>query len=235
MSIKTLNTGQKKLKMQINSELKTRFPDLEALIVHVNGVKIKKQNVQLEKFKMEVIEQIKQKFDTETIKDHPTFRAYRDFFWEIKIDPTKTRPASEALTRRIVAGKPLPCINTLVDAYNLASITSQIPLATFDSDKLQGEIYMRFAKEKERIFGIGMKKPMELQGGEIVVSDEKDIIAVYPYRDSDNTKITEKTKNATIVACGVPKITKEKLQRASKTAVDYVTRFCGGIAKNNFY
>jgi len=220
------------MKMQIDSKLKTRFPDLTAVVVNVDEVNIQKQNIQLENFKLEVIKQINQNFDLETVKDHPTFRAYRDFFWEIKIDPTKTRPASEALTRRILAGKPLPCINTLVDAYNLASITSQIPLATFDSDKLKGEIFMRFAKEKEKILGIGMKKPMELQGGEIVVSDEKKLIAVYPYRDSDNTKVTEKTKKVIIVACGVPKITYEKLQGASKTAVEYVIRFCGGVTNN---
>jgi len=220
--------------LKINPKLQTRFPDLAAILVHIDGIKIKKRSTELENFKLEIIKKTSQELDLETIKDHPTFRAYRDFFWAIKIDPTKTRPASEALTRRILAGKPLPCINTLVDAYNLASITSQIPLATFDSDKLEGELYMRFAKNGEKILGIGMKKSMELQGGEIVVSDEKKLVAVYPYRDSDNTKVTEKTENVTIVSCGVPKITKKTLQKASNTAVDYVTRFNGGKAIDNF-
>ncbi len=220
--------------IQIDSQLKTCFSDLTAIIIHVDGVKIQKISKKLEEFKLEVIKQINQEFDLETIKDHSTFRAYRDFFWTIKIDPTKTRPASEALTRRILAGKPLPCINTLVDAYNLASITTQIPLATFDSDKLEGELYMRFAKKGEKILGIGMKKPMELSGGEIVVSDEKKLVAVYPYRDSDETKVTENTKNVIIVSCGVPKITKKTLQKASNTVVDYVTRFCGGKVMDNF-
>jgi DNA/RNA-binding domain of Phe-tRNA-synthetase-like protein len=53
---------------------------------------------------------------------------------------------------------------------------------------------MRFATQGEKILGIGMKKLMELQGGEIVVSDENKLVAVYPYRDADNTKVTEKTK-----------------------------------------
>ena len=218
--------------IQIDSELKTRFPDLAAIVVHIDGVNIQKRQSELENFKLEVINQINQDFDLEPVKDHPTFRAYRDFFWTIKIDPTKTRPASEALIRRILAGKPLPCINSLVDAYNLASITSQIPLATFDSEKLEGKVFMRFAKQGEEILGIGMKKPMELQGGEIVVCDEKKLIAVYPYRDSDDTKVTNQTKNITMVACGVPKITNEMLQNASKIAVDYVTRFCGGKIVN---
>ncbi|MDG6223697.1 MAG: hypothetical protein IAX21_09305 [Candidatus Bathyarchaeota archaeon] len=216
------------MRIRIDSEIKTRFPDLTALVVHIDGVSIQKQKSELENFKLEVIKQINQDFDLETVKDHPTFRAYRDFFWTIKIDPTKNRPASEALTRRILAKKPIPCINTLVDSYNLASITSQIPLATFDSDKLEGEIFMRFAKKGEQILGIGMKKPMELQGEEIVVSDKKKLIAVYPYRDSDNTKVTEQTKNVTIVVCGVPKISIESLEKATRVAIEYVTRFCGG-------
>lgn len=66
-----------------------------------------------------------------------------------------------------------------------------------------------------------------MKGGEIVVADEKKLIAVYPYRDADNTKITEKTKNITIVVCGVPGITDDVLENASNVTLDYVKRFCG--------
>ena len=132
------------------------------------------------------------------------------------------------MTRRILAGKPLPRINTLVDAYNLASIKTRIALATFDADKLEGKILMRFAEENEQIVGIGMDKPFVMKGGEIVLSDEKKLIAVYPYRDADNTKVTESTKNVSIVVCGVPGISKEMLESASKITLEYVTRFCSG-------
>ncbi|MCW4016092.1 MAG: phenylalanine--tRNA ligase beta subunit-related protein, partial [Candidatus Bathyarchaeota archaeon] len=194
--------------LEIDSELKTCFPNLNALLLQIDGVNVQKRNDELEAYKLEVAKQIKQDYDLESVKDHPTFRAYRDFFWSIKIDPTKNRPAAEALTRRILAGKTLPCINTLVDAYNIASIKSKIALATFDADKLKGDILMRFAKEGEQILGIGMEKPLILKGGEIVVCDQEKLIAVYPYRDSDSTKVTQKTKNVTIVVCGVPDITK---------------------------
>ena len=148
--------------------------------------------------------------------------------WRIGIDPTKNRPAAEALIRRILAGKNLPCINTLVDAYNLASIKSRIALATFDANKLEGNILMRFAKDGEQILGIGMKKPLILKEGEIVVSDEEKLIAVYPYRDADNTKVTEKTENVSIVVCGVPGIHEKTLENASRITLEYINRFCDG-------
>jgi len=216
------------MSLKIDSELKTRFPDLTVLTLHIKGVQIHKRRAELEKFKVEVMRQVRNGYNLDSVKDHPTFRAYRDFFWSIKIDPTKIRPAAEALIRRILAGKTLPSINTLVDAYNLASIKSRIALATFDADKLEGDLLMRFAEEGEQFYGIGMKKPLILKGGEIVVSDDKKLIAVYPYRDADNTKVTEETENIMMLVCGVPGIPKENLENASRVALEYITRFCDG-------
>jgi DNA/RNA-binding domain of Phe-tRNA-synthetase-like protein len=216
------------MNLKIDSELKTAFPDLTVLTLHINGVKIQKRNTELEKFKVTLTEQVRNEYDLNTVKNHPTFRAYRDFFWSIKIDPTKIRPAAEALIRRILAGKTLPCINTLVDAYNLASIKTRIAIATFDADRLKGDLLMRFAEEGEQFSGIGMEKPLMLKGGEIVVSGKENLVAIYPYRDADNTKVSEKTKNIMIVVCGVPGIPKQELEKASDVALEYVTRFCGG-------
>jgi DNA/RNA-binding domain of Phe-tRNA-synthetase-like protein len=216
------------MKITIDTELGACFPDLNNILLHIDGVKIQKKSPELEEFKQQITEQTRNEYNLESVKDNPTFRAYRDFFWRIKIDPTKIRPAAEALIRRLLAGKALPTINTLVDAYNLASIKSRIALATFDADKIQGNILMRFAKEGEQFYGIGMKKPLILNGGEIVVSDEEKLIAVYPYRDADNTKVTQETKNVTIVVCGVPGINKDSLERASQVVQKYIKCFCNG-------
>ena len=216
------------MSLKIDSKLKTRFPDLTVLTLRIKGVQIQKRGAELEKFKVEVMRQVRNDYNLDSVKDHPTFRAYRDFFWSIKIDPTKIRPAAEALIRRILAGKTIPSINTLVDAYNLASIKSRIALATFDADKLEGDLLMRFAEEGEQFIGIGMKKPLILKGGEIVVSDDQKLIAVYPYRDADNTKVTEETENIMMLVCGVPCIPKENLENASRVALEYITRFCNG-------
>jgi DNA/RNA-binding domain of Phe-tRNA-synthetase-like protein len=216
------------MSLKIDPKLKTRFPDLNVLTLHIEGVHVRKRDSELENFKVEVMRQIRDDYSLDSVKDHPTFRAYRDFFWSIKIDPTKIRPAAEALIRRILAGKTLPCINTLVDAYNLASIKSRIALATFDADRLEGDLLMRFAEEGEQFCGIGMGKPLILKGGEIVVSDKEKLVAIYPYRDADNTKVTEKTENVTVVVCGVPGIPKRDLENASQVAVEYIKRFCGG-------
>jgi len=214
--------------LKIDVQLKTRFPELKALTCEIKGVKVEKRNVELEKFQNEITKQVRQQYNLESLKNLSTFRAYRDFFWRVGIDPTKNRPAAEALIRRILGGKTIPSINTLVDAYNLASIKTEIALAAFDADKLKGDLLMRFAEKGEEFLGIGMEKPMLLQGGEIVVSDGERLVAMYPHRDADSTKITEKTKNVVLLACGVPGIGEEILQNAARVALEYITRFCGG-------
>lgn len=214
--------------MKISTELGERFPELRVLAEGIRGVKVEKRSEELEGFKKEVIERVKERHELGTLKDVPIFRAYRDFFWRVGIDPTKNRPAGEALIRRILRGKQIPSINTLVDAYNLASIKTGIALAAFDADKLEGDLLLRFAREGEEFLGIGMERPLELKGGEVIISDAGKLVAIYPYRDSDETKATSSTKNVLLLVCGVPGIGREILQDALKTAADYITRFCGG-------
>ena len=219
---------------KIDTQVKTCFPELTVLTFNIEGVKVEKINIELEKFKNEIMKQVREKYDLESLKNVSTFRAYRDFFWKAGIDPTKIRPAAEALIRRILGGRDIPQINTLVDAYNLASIMTEIALAAFDADKVKGNLLMRFAEKGEEFLGIGMEKPMLLQGGEIVVSDDEKLVAIYPYRDADSTKVTEKTKNVMMLVCGVPGIEEKTLQDAMRVTLDCVVRFCNGEGKFNF-
>lgn len=214
--------------LRIDPVLNNRFPGLGAQIVIVGGVEVRRERPELEQFKAEVAGRVMERWTLDELREHPVFRAYRDFFWRIGVDPTKTRPAAEALIRRILRGRTLPKINTLVDSYNLASIETAVALAAFDESGLVGELVMRGAEAGEKFLGIGMEKPMVLQGGEAVVSDAEKLIAIYPYRDAEACKITEKTNKTLILVCGVPNIDDDTLTRAGRVAVEYVTKFCGG-------
>jgi len=213
--------------LRYEDEVNSRFPDLKVLTSRVKDVQVQKSSESLADFKDQVISQVREKRDLDELKDVSIFRKYRDFFWDLGIDPTKTRPASEALIRRILQGKEIPTINTLVDAYNLASIKSEIPLAAFDHKNLDGELKLRFSERGEVFRGIGMDDPKELSGDELVVSDSEKIVAIYPYRDSEETKITTGTDDVLLMVCGIPDIG-GKLAEAREIMLDYVTEYCGG-------
>mgnify|MGYP000017519436 FL=1 len=220
------------MSVTISEEVRRAFPNLHVLTSSIENVIVEKSNSELEEFKRESLQEIQDAYDLENLKDRPILRAYRDFFWKLGVDPTKTRPAAEALIRRLLRGKPLPRINTLVDAYNLASIKTEIAIAAFDSDKIRGELTMRYAETGEEFLGIGMKTPLRLNGREIVVSDEEKLLAVYPYRDAEDTKVTEATRNVLLLFCGVPGIPMQKLLEAKDVTLKFVTKFCGGTVKD---
>ncbi|WP_214084243.1 B3/4 domain-containing protein [Methanoculleus sp.] len=215
--------------MEIHKEILAAFPCLSVAEGDVGPLSIQEKNPSLKALKDEIVRSVREQYTLEQVKDEPLFRAYRDFFWRVGVDPTRTRPASEALVRRILAGKMLPAINTAVDAYNLASVRTGIPIAAFDADTLGGDLAMRFAEEGEAFLGIGMATPVMLHKNQVILTDEDAIVAVYPYRDSDATKITLATKVVHIVACGVPGVEGEKVYSAYELAVAYLQEYASGI------
>lgn len=214
--------------LRLSGSLSERFPGLAAQITNFKDISVKREAPELEAYKEEIYSETQGRWEIEKLREDPDFRAYRDFFWRLGIDPTKNRPAAEALIRRVLNGRPIPKINTWVDAYNLVSIQTAIPIASFDADLLDGGLVMREAQEGEEFLGIAMKKPVVLKGGEAVIQDDERLVAIYPYRDADHSKVTGDTKNVLLLLCGAPNITLEKLDESAKLAIRDMTRFCGG-------
>jgi DNA/RNA-binding domain of Phe-tRNA-synthetase-like protein len=212
-------------------EITERFPHLAICIGVVNGVHVEKENEKIHKLRKAVYEEIRAKHKIETLKDNPTVRAYRDFYWKLHIDPTKTRPSGEALLRRVLHRKELPRISSVVDAYNLASMKTIIPISGFDKDKLNPPFQIRSAEKRENFIGIGMKKPISLTDRMLVLADEKQILCIYPYRDSNQTRITGQTTNVLLVGYGALGIKDKQLKEAVETAVSYVKIVSDGEAE----
>jgi len=215
--------------MKFSQEVLDAFPGICVAEGTIRSVQIAQESPGLEILKRETIQEMQSRYTLELVKNEPVFRAYRDFFWSVGVDPTKTRPASEALIRRILSMGKLPRINTAVDAYNLASVRSGIPIAAFDADTLTGDLSLRFAINGERFLGIGMEKPLVLHKNQVIMTDAEQIIAIYPYRDSDTTKVTPETRNICIITCGVPGIEREHLTKAYDLCAGYLKEYEGGI------
>ena len=87
---------------------------------------------------------------------------------------------------------------------------------------------MRRASAKESFLGIGMKAPLILSGVEVVIEDlsKSNLIAVYPYRDSEQSKVTEASRDVLMMMCGVPGISDEGLMNALELTRNYVETYC---------
>lgn len=205
-----------------------KFPGLAVAVGNIANVLVEKENEKIKELKESICKEVLSRYSLDNLKDNPTVRAYRDLYWRIGIDPTKTRPSGEALLRRVLHGNPFPTILTAVDAYNLASMKTIIPISGFDMAFLHPPLNIRFAQKGERFIGIGMTKPIELDEHMLVLADSKRVLSIYPHRDSDHTKITKDTKEILIVAYGARGISRQQLEEAAQLALEYIKTVCGG-------
>jgi len=211
-----------------DEEASKRFPDLQVCIGFVHDVRVERSNPKIEALRQSVTREVRSMFQLEVLKDHPTVRAYRDLFWSLGIDPTKTRPSGEALLRRVLHGDEIPRISTVVDAYNLASLKTMIPLSGFDLDQISPPFRIRFSETDDEFQGIGMNTPVRLNERMLVLADTRQIVCVYPYRDADTTKITAETKRVLVIGYGAPGISQRQLTEAVGTALNFIVQTSGG-------
>ncbi len=107
--------------MRVDPFLEAEFPGLRVLELELESLTVRPRDPRLESAKARILATSRSRGTTlDALREAPLFRAYREFYWRVGVDPTKTRPAAEAIARRVLGGRELPTINTLVDAYNLA-------------------------------------------------------------------------------------------------------------------
>lgn len=106
------------------------------------------------------------------------------------------KESPEFIQKRLQACGMRP-INNLVDISNYVMLEYGQPLHFFDADKINNEIIVRLAEEKEEVITLD-KKLQSLQSNDIVISNEKEVLAIAGVMGGLNSSIDENTKNIII-------------------------------------
>ncbi|MCE4604172.1 MAG: hypothetical protein F7B20_04310 [Aeropyrum sp.] len=166
--------------------------------------------------------------DPGMIKDDKMVRSYRSFLWKLGIDPTKIRPSSEALLRRAVRVGSIPMINLVVDAGNVASMESIVPIGLYDMDRLSPPTYLTISRGSQKFSPIGGKETVLEAGYPILVDSSGRVVHVYPHRDSEETKVTCSTRRVLAIAAGVHGVDPTSLVGALKRLSNLLEIYAGG-------
>jgi len=131
----------------------------------------------------------------------PESQAVRAMYRRIGLDPTKTRPSSEALLRRVRKGDHLPRINALVDICNWCSLEFQLPYGLYDLSAIELPIDLRLGMDGEEYEGI--RKDVVHVAGRMTLADAHGPFG-NPTSDSARSMVTPSTASAlcTIFAPG---------------------------------
>jgi DNA/RNA-binding domain of Phe-tRNA-synthetase-like protein len=156
----------------------------------------------------------------------PGVASARALWKALGLDPTKNRPSSEKLLRRVLKGGELPRINSLVDAANLASLRHLLPVGLYDRSALRGgRVEVRVGREGEAYGGIAGQDVHV--GGRVCLADAEGAFG-NPTADSDRTKVTLET-TASAFALFAPATLEASRARGVLTAMgEALLRWSGG-------
>ncbi len=178
-----------------------------------------------------VAEELRSRYGSiEELSRDEVVQAYRRLYWRIGVDPTKTRPAGEALARRLLRGRRIPSINNVVDAGNIVSAMLLVPIGIYDLNRFEPPARITLSKGGERFRPIGGEEE-ELRPGIPVMLDSRGVVMhLYPHRDSIETCVRDDTRDVLVVAAGVEGVPPERVEKAARDTVALIQRYAGGEA-----
>jgi DNA/RNA-binding domain of Phe-tRNA-synthetase-like protein len=177
-------------------EIRIELPGVKLGVVEADGVRVSLEEEALALLMTEVCERKRGEFTVESLAEAQHVRAVRAMFRGWDIDPSKYRPSSEALLRRVVQGKGLYHVSNVVDIGNLGSIETGWPYGCYDRGKIKPPIVLRHGAAGERYEGIG-KRTWHLEGRPVLADPDGPFGS--PISDSTRTMITEAAQDVLIV------------------------------------
>lgn len=150
--------------------------------------------------------------------------AVRTMYKRVGLDPTKTRPSSEALLRRVRKGDPLPRINSMVDVCNWCSFEFQLPYGLYDADRIEGEVELRMGGDGESYPGI--RKDDVHVAGRITLADSQGPFG-NPTSDSARTMVTTATRRGLLVVFAPVEFDRPRLEHVVAITAARMHEFTG--------
>jgi DNA/RNA-binding domain of Phe-tRNA-synthetase-like protein len=162
------------------------------------------------------------------VRSHPPDEvvAVRTMYKRVGLDPTKRRPSSEALLRRVRKGDPLPRINSMVDVCNWCSLEFQLPYGLYDAAHIDGDVVLRLGTPGESYPGI--RKDDVHVGGRITLADRLGPFG-NPTSDSARTMVTTATTRALVVVFAPFELDERRVSHVLDVTAQRMNEFTGAM------
>ncbi|WP_374718975.1 B3/B4 domain-containing protein [Parageobacillus toebii] len=159
------------------------------------------------------------------IADIPELAEWRRAFKTIGTDPSRYRPSSESLYRRIQKKNFIPTIHSAADVNNFFSLYYKIPIGIYDLDKLEGPITIDIGTDQDEYIAINGRT---VNFSHKLVS--KDIHGPFgsPIVDSQRTAVTKETKNAVQIVYLLPSMKQEQCEKLLQSMQKMFLQIHGG-------
>jgi len=180
------------MKVQLDATVSARLPRLSLGILHYSGASVSDSPKMLQGRIHYFVEGLRLEHDPSRLTEIEGIREWRAAFKQIGTDPSRYRPSSEALLRRLLQGNPFFWINSAVDVNNFFSVRYALPFGIYDQDQLAGNVVLRIGQKGDSYEGLnGREVSME---DKLLLADERGAFGS-PIVDSKRTCVTGNSRN----------------------------------------
>jgi DNA/RNA-binding domain of Phe-tRNA-synthetase-like protein len=208
-------------------EIRIELPGVKLGTLEADNVQVVPVDPGLANLMDEVCERKRGEFTLESLAETEEIRTVRAMFREWDMDPSKYRPSSEALSRRVVQGKGLYRVSNVVDICNLGSIETGWPYGCYDRSRVRAPITFRHGAASERYEGIG-KKVWHLEGRPVLADVDGPFGS--PISDSTRSMITESAREILVVIYAPAAAADTSIERAMTRLGERLTQFASAQA-----
>ncbi|MFY9802679.1 MAG: phenylalanine--tRNA ligase beta subunit-related protein [Candidatus Acidiferrales bacterium] len=205
-------------------EIKIALPGVKLGVIEADDVRVVSVEPDLAKLMDEVCSRKRREFKVESLAESEPVRAVRAMFRGWGMDPSKYRPSSEALLRRVVQGKGLYRVSNVVDIGNLGSIETGWPYGCYDRSKINAPISLRHGAPSESYEGIG-KQTWHLEGRPVLADPQGPFGS--PISDSTRSMITDSASQVMIVVYAPARAPESSLNTAITRLRDRLAQYAG--------
>lgn len=212
-------------------DIRVELSGVKLGVMEADGVEVIPVNPSLATLMDEVCDQMRREFTLESLAEADEIRSVRSMFREWGIDPSKYRPSSEALSRRVVQGKGLYRVSNVVDICNLGSIESRWPYGCYDRSRIQPPVIFRRGAPGERYEGIG-KQTWHLEGRPVLADSRGPFGS--PISDSTRSMITESARDILAVIYVPAGATDASIEKTMARLGERLSQFAGAATTRSW-
>jgi DNA/RNA-binding domain of Phe-tRNA-synthetase-like protein len=206
----------------VDPQVKQAIPTLRLGLLEATNVANRAQDAALRTMLLELEESLRHTWGAKGAANHPQIAATRRAYRALRDDPTRYRPANEALLRRTLTRRALPQINVVVDINTFVSLQSGFALGCYDVAALQPPFTVRSGQPGETYAPIG--KTSVDAANRLVLADQPGIFGS-PTADAERSLVATNTQHVLFVVFAF-EAPAAAVERALHQIATLLTQFC---------
>ncbi len=216
--------------IKIDPAAETKLSGVKLAALRGTGMRVVKDGYNFEVMVENTAAEINKRFAEQPISSDPVVSAVRRMYRVVGWEPTKYRPSSEAMVRRLLKGQGLYSINNLVDLLNIVSLSFRLPAGLYDTEKIAGQPELGVGRGGESYEGLS-KKLIHAEG-KIILRDDAGVFG-NPTADSRRTAISENTNNILALFFVPQGVDTPYIEKMIEQLRSYYQPFCDGTMQTS--